>query len=112
MADEWFKVGSAFTVTLLTTPLITLTSFTGQLVMAKRPDGRVFEITPDSFDNSSMVATVTVAMNPLSVSGGGKWKDGYAGAWEFYPYCVGSGGAEFHGKEGIQEVHPQWRNNP
>lgn len=114
MADEWFKVGSTFTVTCDTrdprtgASLITLTNYSGHKVYAKRPDNRVFILDIDSVTADVLVATVTPTQNPLT--GTGKWANGYAGNWEFYPYCVGSGSITFHGKEAILVVHPQWRN--
>ncbi len=110
MSDEWIKVGSTFTVTLDTTPLVTLTAYSGHLVKYKRPDGKTGTLTPDSVSASSVVATITPTINPLTNSSGPeKWRQGFAGAWEFYAYCVGSGSITFNSKEDIVIVHPQWR---
>lgn len=110
MADEYIKVGSTFTVTLDTTPLVTLDQYSGHRVYYRRPDGKQGYITPDSVGTSSMVATVSTTLNPLTVSTSQeKWRDGYAGNWEFYPYCQGAGSIAFHGQEAVLVVHPQWR---
>lgn len=110
MADEYIKVGSTFTVTLDTTPLTNLEDFSGWLVHYRRPDGTRGTLTPSTHTGSTMVAIVTPTINPLSVSTSTKWRDGYPGAWEFYPYVQGSGSIEYHGKEGIVNVHSQFRN--
>lgn len=113
MADEWIKVGSSFTVTCDTRdpvtnlPLITLTDYTGHLVYYRRPGGKWGTLSPDSVTATAMVATVPASLNPLT--GSGRWPDGYAGNWEFYPYCQGSGSIEFHGKSDIVVVRSQWR---
>ena len=60
MADEWIKVGQTFSVTLDTTPLVTLLSYTGHLIFYKRPDGKTGSFAPDSVGLSSMVGTVKV----------------------------------------------------
>lgn len=113
MADEYIKVGQTFTVTLSTSPLITLDEYSGHLIYYKRPDGVTGTITPDSVSATAMIGTVSTTLNPLTVSGGpSKWANGYAGAWEFYPYCIGSGGAVFRGQEDVLIVHPQWRIAP
>jgi len=100
MADEWIKVGQTFTVTLDTTPLVTLTSYSGHLIYYKRPDGKTGTITPDSVGLTSMVGTVSTTLNPLT---------GTPGVWEFYPYCI-NGSIILRGKEDFVEVHPQFRN--
>lgn len=116
MADEWINVGRDFTVTCdIRLPdgsaLLTLSDQTGHLVYYKRPDGRTGALaTPTNITATSLVGTVPLALNPLTVSNGGKWKDGYPGSWEFYVYCVGSGGSVvFRSKPDILIVHPQWR---
>lgn len=111
MANEWIKVGSTFTVTMDTTPLVTLTDYSGHLIYYRRPDGKTGTIVPDTVGASSLVGTVTITLNPLTnATGPDKWKNGYSGTWEFYPYCVGSGAVIYRGQEDFVVVHPEWRN--
>jgi hypothetical protein len=119
MAYEWIKVGMGFRVTCDTRDprtletLVDLTTLTGHLVYYKRPDGKTGSLTVDSYTSTAMVATVSATLNPLTVSSVlDKWKNGYHGPWEFYPYGLGAGSVPYRGKEGIVVVHPQWRNAP
>lgn len=119
MANEWIPVGSAFTVTCNTVdpvtgaPLITLTDFSGHRVYYRRPDGVRGYLTPDQVTATTLIATVPLALNPVSIAyGDPKWAYGYAGNWEFYPYCVGAGSNTFRGKRAILIVHPEWSTPP
>jgi hypothetical protein len=110
MPDEYIKVGSTFGVVCDTTPLVSLLSYPGALVRGRRPDGYVFFLTPDAITDTTLSATISITLNPLTVSGSDpRWRRGYSGIWLFYAYVPGAGAAVFRGKDAPLNVHSEFR---
>jgi hypothetical protein len=87
MTQAVIVVGQTFQVTLETS-LASLGTYNNPRVYYKKPDGTKGYLTP-TISGTTMVATVTPSINPLT---------GRAGKWSFYPYVEGSGTIVYRGE--------------
>lgn len=108
MTQAVIVVGQTFTATCETS-LASLGSYANPRLYYERPDGFRSFVEP-TIVGTTMVGTITPALNPLTVSGGGKWADGYAGTWRFYPYVEGSGTIVYRGKTDKVLVSKQFQD--